>query len=191
MKAKTRASLLCPPGPAFRARSSPPQLECPGSLSLGLARPSSAEITEVVIRRVSASCLPRSRRKLRRLMREAFSGSSVRTPGGIAVPQISTWIASHSGRLSDEHRACARTPQRITTWYPKLSVTAAMAEGENGCTRIMLEFPHIKKHYWGQHMWARGYFCCNQHRERDLDEIIAQYIANQQDDRDDDFKVDG
>ena len=21
------------------------------------------------------------------------------------------------------------------------------------------EFPEIKKKYWGQHMWARGYFC--------------------------------
>jgi len=25
--------------------------------------------------------------------------------------------------------------------------------------KIMQEFPHLKKHYWGQHMWARGYFC--------------------------------
>ena len=32
--------------------------------------------------------------------------------------------------------------------------------------KIILEFPHIKKHYWGQHMWARGYFCCK-HGERD------------------------
>ena len=21
------------------------------------------------------------------------------------------------------------------------------------------EFPHLKKRYWGQHFWARGYFC--------------------------------
>ena len=21
------------------------------------------------------------------------------------------------------------------------------------------EFPHLKKRYWGQHLWARGYFC--------------------------------
>lgn len=55
--------------------------------------------------------------------------------------------------------------------------------------KIMMEFAHIKKHYWGQHMWARGYFCCSTGNV--TDEIIAQYIANQQDDRDDDFKVDG
>ena len=55
--------------------------------------------------------------------------------------------------------------------------------------KVMLEYPHIKKHYWGQHMWARGYFCCSTGNV--TDEIIAQYIAHQTDDRDDDFKVDG
>jgi putative transposase len=55
--------------------------------------------------------------------------------------------------------------------------------------KIMVEFPHIKKRYWGQHMWARGYFCCSTGNV--TDEIIAEYIAHQQDDRDDDFKVDG
>jgi putative transposase len=55
--------------------------------------------------------------------------------------------------------------------------------------KIVLEFPHIKKQYWGQHMWARGYFCCSTGNV--TDEIIAEYIANQQDDRNDDFKVDG
>ena len=54
---------------------------------------------------------------------------------------------------------------------------------------IMQEFPHSKKHYWGQHMWARGYFCCSTGNV--TDEIIAEYIAHQQDDRDDDFRVDG
>jgi len=25
--------------------------------------------------------------------------------------------------------------------------------------RIQQEFPELKKRYWGQHIWARGYFC--------------------------------
>ena len=25
--------------------------------------------------------------------------------------------------------------------------------------RIQDEFPEIRKRYWGQHLWARGYFC--------------------------------
>ncbi len=26
---------------------------------------------------------------------------------------------------------------------------------------LMAEFAHIKKQFWGRHMWARGYFCCS------------------------------
>jgi putative transposase len=25
--------------------------------------------------------------------------------------------------------------------------------------KLQEEFPHLKKRYWGQHLWARGYFC--------------------------------
>jgi putative transposase len=55
--------------------------------------------------------------------------------------------------------------------------------------KVMQEFPHMKRHYWGQHMWARGYFCCS--TGNITDEMIAEYIANQNENRDDDFKVDG
>ncbi len=26
-------------------------------------------------------------------------------------------------------------------------------------SKLLQEFPHLKKRYWGQHFWARGYFC--------------------------------
>ena len=55
--------------------------------------------------------------------------------------------------------------------------------------KMMMEFPHLKKHYWGQHTWARGYFCCSTGNV--TDEVVAEYIANQTDNRDDDFKVEG
>ncbi len=29
----------------------------------------------------------------------------------------------------------------------------------NSSRRLQEEFPHLKKRYWGQHIWARGYFC--------------------------------
>ena len=39
------------------------------------------------------------------------------------------------------------------------------------------EFPGLKKRYWGQHMWARGYFCGT---VGEVDqETIAKYIENQ------------
>jgi len=27
--------------------------------------------------------------------------------------------------------------------------------------RLQEEFPNLRKRYWGQHLWARGYFCAN------------------------------
>ena len=54
---------------------------------------------------------------------------------------------------------------------------------------LMAEFPHIKKQFWGRHMWARGYFCCSSGNV--TDEIIAKYIAEQNIDQDEDFRVDG
>jgi putative transposase len=27
--------------------------------------------------------------------------------------------------------------------------------------KLQEEFPHLKKRYWGQHLWARGYFCAS------------------------------
>jgi putative transposase len=41
----------------------------------------------------------------------------------------------------------------------------------------MAEFPHIKKQFWGRHLWARGYFCCSSGNV--TDEVIAKYIADQ------------
>lgn len=39
------------------------------------------------------------------------------------------------------------------------------------------DFPELKKKYWGQHMWARGYFCGT---VGEVDEkTIKEYIENQ------------
>ena len=55
--------------------------------------------------------------------------------------------------------------------------------------KMLGEFPHLQKQFWGRHLWARGYFCCSSGNV--TDEVIAEYIAHQSHDRDDDFKVDG
>lgn len=42
--------------------------------------------------------------------------------------------------------------------------------------KIQQEFPELKKRYWGQHIWARGYFCASVGA---VDEaVIKQYIEN-------------
>jgi putative transposase len=55
--------------------------------------------------------------------------------------------------------------------------------------KMLGEFPHLQKQCWGRHWWGRGYICCSSVNV--TDEVIAEYIANQSHDRDDDFKVDG
>jgi len=40
-----------------------------------------------------------------------------------------------------------------------------------------MEYKELNKEYWGQHLWARGYFVANSVNV--TDEIIAEYIQNQ------------
>ena len=50
------------------------------------------------------------------------------------------------------------------------------------------EFPELKKRYWGQHLWARGYFCATVGSV--TEEMIKQYIENQETmGRDEMFKI--
>jgi putative transposase len=55
--------------------------------------------------------------------------------------------------------------------------------------RLLTEFPHLRKQFWGRHVWARGYFCCSSGNV--TDEVIAAYIENQSHDTDADFRVEG
>jgi len=53
---------------------------------------------------------------------------------------------------------------------------------------IQDEFPELKKKYWGQHLWARGYFCSTVGTV--TEEIIRKYIESQEINGGDDiFKV--
>ena len=57
--------------------------------------------------------------------------------------------------------------------------------------KLMMEFKHIEKQYWGRHLWARGYFVASSGNV--TDEVIAEYIRGQDGtepcDGDDNFKV--
>lgn len=57
--------------------------------------------------------------------------------------------------------------------------------------KLMAEFKHIQKQYWGRHLWARGYFVATSGNV--TDEAIADYIKGQEgtepSDGDDKFQV--
>ncbi len=42
---------------------------------------------------------------------------------------------------------------------------------------MLEEFGELRRQFWGQHLWARGYFVASSGNV--TDEIIAQYIENQ------------
>ena len=55
--------------------------------------------------------------------------------------------------------------------------------------KLLTEFSHLRKTYWGRHFWARGYFCCSSGNV--TDDVIKQYIEGQDHATDDNFKVEG
>ena len=52
--------------------------------------------------------------------------------------------------------------------------------------RLQREFRELQKRYWGQHLWARGYFCATVGAVNE--EMIKKYIENQQEEEGN-FKV--
>jgi putative transposase len=56
--------------------------------------------------------------------------------------------------------------------------------------KLQEEFPHLKKRYWGQHVWARGYFCATVGVVSQ--EQIKEYIEKHQNEPpDENFGIDG
>jgi putative transposase len=87
------------------------------------------------------------------------------------------------GAVSPDH------VHRLQSAPPVLS-PAKLAQYITGRSSRMLqaEFPELRKRYWGQHMWARGYFCATVGA---VDEAtIKTYIENQKWDEDEEgFKI--
>ena len=75
---------------------------------------------------------------------------------------------------------------------PNLSPSKIMQSIKGKSSRkLMMEFKHIQKRYWGRHLWARGYFVASSGNV--TDEAIMEYIRNQDgtepDDGGDNFRV--
>ncbi|MDP3450547.1 MAG: IS200/IS605 family transposase [Anaerolineaceae bacterium] len=77
---------------------------------------------------------------------------------------------------------------------PNIAVSELVQRLKGRSSRLMLqEFGELKRAYWGQHLWARGYFVASTGNVTDA--IIAEYIEKQgQQDLDageQDFSVEG
>ena len=62
---------------------------------------------------------------------------------------------------------------------PELSPSKAIQYVKGRSSRlIQQEFSHIRRRYWGQHLWARGYFCATVGKV--TEKMLEAYIDQQE-----------
>jgi|ERR1700742_351689 len=109
---------------------------------------------------------------------------------GLRVRELIREICGHhevtiiKGHISKDHvHLFVSVPPRVT-----ISRLVQALKGKSSY-KLMQEFPHLQKKFWGRHIWARGYFCVSSGNV--TDEVIKEYIENQSHDQDTDFRVEG
>jgi putative transposase len=88
------------------------------------------------------------------------------------------------GHVSKDHvHLLVSIPPQVTISRPVQRLKGKTAY------KLLQEFAHIRKEFWGRHVWARGYFCCSSGNV--TDEVVAAYIENQGRGDGGDFRVEG
>ena len=65
------------------------------------------------------------------------------------------------------------------SYQPTQNISKIMQWLKGISSRILLsEFPHLRKKFWGRHLWARGYLAISSGNI--TDEMIQQYIEEQE-----------
>ena len=110
-------------------------------------------------------------RRLRELIRQVCTGMDIQ------------FIKGHVSR--DHVHMMVSVP-------PYISVSDMMKRIKGRTSyKLMNEYRGLKKAFWGQHLWARGYFAASTGNV--TDEVIKKYIEEQskmERDKDEEFKVD-
>ena len=84
-----------------------------------------------------------------------------------------------SGKVGKEH------VHMYVSLPPKLSVAKAVMHLKGKASRkAQMEYTELRRRYWGQHLWARGYFASS--IGEISDSVIRQYIENQDEHHGDD-----
>lgn len=93
-------------------------------------------------------------------------------------------IAILKGHISADH------VHVLVSCPPTLSPAKVVQYLKGASSRkLQDEFPHLKKRYWGQHLWARGYFCASVGAV--TEEQIKEYIEkHEREPADETFSID-
>ena len=77
----------------------------------------------------------------------------------------------------------------LVSMPPQISVSKLVQRVKGKTSyKLQREYEALRRQYWGQRMWARGYFACTTGTV--TEDMIAQYIENHTE-TDDTFKVQG
>ena len=71
-----------------------------------------------------------------------------------------------------------RVPRKVSLNGRIRLLCQILGKVPNHVGRIEARFPHLKKQYWGRHLWARGYFAVTSGNI--TDEMINEYINEQE-----------
>ncbi len=86
-----------------------------------------------------------------------------------------------SGAVSKDH------VHMLVSIPPQVSVSRLVQKVKGKTSyKLQREFASLRKEYWGQRMWARGYFACSTGNV--TDDMIKTYIDNHTE-KDDEFHV--
>ena len=91
------------------------------------------------------------------------------------IRQIATEheIAILSGKVASDHIHV------LVGYRPHVDVSMIVQWLKGISSRILLqEFAHLKKTFWGRHLWARGYLAVS--TGNPTDEMVQAYIAEQE-----------
>ncbi|MEM9722974.1 MAG: IS200/IS605 family transposase [Bacteroidota bacterium] len=98
---------------------------------------------------------------------------------------LSNDIQIVKGHVSKDH------VHLLLSYPPRLSVSKISQYIKGKSSRKLLqEYTELRRQFWGQHLWARGYFAVS--TGNITDKVIEEYIANQDkmdDMKDDDFQI--
>lgn len=77
----------------------------------------------------------------------------------------------------------------LISYPPRISISKIVQYLKGKSSRKMLqEYTELRKTFWGQHIWARGYFAVSTGNV--TDKVIADYITSQEEEpEDEDFKI--
>lgn len=82
-------------------------------------------------------------------------------------------IIIESGKVARDH------VHVLVSYPPNLQISQIVQWLKGISSRVLLqEFAHLKKTFWGKHLWARGYFAVSSGAI--TDELIRQYIDAQE-----------